>query len=164
MDPVWYLEPHLPDRFRFCEPCAANGQMIDNLRRIGGTCVDAIDINPGRCDIRHGDALRWTYAPRLYREADFIITNPPWTRRILHKLILSFSWQMPTWLLFDADWIHTDQSEPFQPFIRKYVSVGRVKWIEGSDYKGKDNVAWYFMDRHNPGPTELFGKYERSDA
>ena len=33
--PVADLAPHLPARFRFAEPCAADGRLIDHLRRLG---------------------------------------------------------------------------------------------------------------------------------
>jgi hypothetical protein len=86
-----------------------------------------------------------------------IITNPPWDRKILHPMITLFSALRPTWLLFDADWMHTKQSTEFQPYLRKIVSVGRVKWIPDSKMTGKDNCAWYLFDQANPGPTEFFG-------
>jgi hypothetical protein len=157
-DPVLALSDHLPDRFRFCEPCAGDGRLIDHLRQIGGTCIEAIDINPGRGDIVQGDAMRWVHSPRLYRRADYIITNPPWTRDILHRMIHRFSWQAPTWLLFDADWIHTKQSARHLPGLRRVVSVGRVKWIEGSKYAGKDNCAWHLFDATYSGPIEFVGR------
>ena len=42
--------------------------------------------------------------------ADMIITNPPWDTKILHPMIEHFRSQNTTWLLFDADWMHTKQS------------------------------------------------------
>jgi hypothetical protein len=38
------------------------------------------------------------------------------------------------------------------------VSVGRVKWIEGSKNTGKDNCAWYLFDLKNKTATEFFGR------
>src|SRR3984893_1647357 len=66
-------------------------------------------------------------------DAEFFITNPPWTRQLLHPIIVNLKRQKPTWLLFDADWAHTIQAAPYLSFCRKIVSVGRVKWI-GSRY------------------------------
>lgn len=156
--PVSVLGQHLPERFRFAEPCAANGRLIDHLRSIGGTCTDAIDINPGRGDVRQGDALQWSPDARPRRHLDFIITNPPWTRDLLHPLILHCVSMCPTWLLFDADWCHTLQSRPYMRHCRKCVSVGRVKWIEGSKNTGKDNCAWYLFSSPDHGGTELVGR------
>ncbi|AUR12887.1 hypothetical protein PhaeoP48_02925 [Phaeobacter inhibens] len=36
-DPVPLLAPHLPTRFRYAEPCAGNGRLIDHLRWIEGS-------------------------------------------------------------------------------------------------------------------------------
>ena len=49
----------------------------------------------------------------------------------------------PTWLLFDADWMHTKQSTPYLSILKKVVSIGRVRWIEGTKSVGKDNCCWY---------------------
>lgn len=87
-----------------------------------------------------------------------IYADPPWDRKILHPMIEAFSYAQPAWLLFDADWIHTRQSAPFLPLLRKVVSVGRVKWIPNSKMTGKDNVIWGLFDRKNDGPTEFYGR------
>ena len=88
----------------------------------------------------------------------YIITNPPWDREILHPMIEHFSALRPTWLLLDADWIHTKQSAPFMPWLRKIVSVGRVKWIPDSKMTGKDNCAWHLFDQNSEGQTEFVGR------
>jgi hypothetical protein len=31
--------------------------------------------------------------------------------------------------------------------LKMIVSIGRVRWIEGSKNDGKDNCAWYLFDR-----------------
>jgi hypothetical protein len=62
-------------------------------------------------------------------------------------MIEHFSKQAPTWLLFDADWMHTKQAVPYLTKLKKVVSIGRVKWIENSKHTGKDNSCWYlFVD------------------
>ena len=81
-----------------------------------------------------------------YSYCDYIITNPPWNRKILHPMIDHFADQKPTWLLFDSDWMHTKQSIPYLKMLKKVVSVGRVKWIEGSASVGKDNCCWYLFE------------------
>ncbi|AUR35800.1 hypothetical protein PhaeoP18_01526 [Phaeobacter piscinae] len=157
-DPVPLLAPHLPTRFRYAEPCAGNGRLIDHLRWIGGTCTEAVDINPGRGDVTQGNALHWTPTAKPRRPLDYIITNPPWSREILHPLILRLSGLCPTWLLFDADWCHTLQAQPYLRHCRKIVSVGRVKWIEGSKHTGKDNCAWHLFTAGSHGRTEFVGR------
>jgi hypothetical protein len=117
------------------------------------TCIDALDIEPRNCWVYQQDALDWYCEPHV----DYIITNPPWDRSILHPMIQHFARQRPTWLLFDADWMHTKQSAPFMPLLRAVVSVGRVKWIPDSKMTGKDNCAWYHFA---PGdsPTVFHGR------
>ena len=40
------------------------------------------------------------------------------------------------------------------PHCSDIVTIGRVKWIEGSKHTGKDNHAWYKFDvRHRIGPA-----------
>lgn len=148
------LLPHLPRAFTFAEPCAGDGALVDALRVYGGRCVYAADIEPRANYIIQAEAedVRLLGGP-----CDFIITNPPWTREILHNLITAFRTHRPTWLLFDADWIHTKQAEPFLPYCHKIVSVGRVKWIKDSPHTGKDNAAWYLFDREE-APTVFIGR------
>jgi len=124
------LIPHLPAEFSYWEPCAGDIPQ-----------ADALDAQPS-----HRTAV------------DYIITNPPWDRKILHPMIERFSAMRPTWLLFDADWAHTKQSAPFIPWLQKIVSVGRVKWIPDSKMTGKDNCAWYLFNQHASGNTEFVGR------
>lgn len=112
-----------------------------------------MDIEPGDTRIRPGDAL----VDDLGHPEQFI-TNPPWTRQILHPLIERLSDIAPTWLLFDADWKHTKQARPYMKRLRKVVSVGRLKWIEGSPHDGKDNCAWYLFGRPSDDPTLFYGR------
>ena len=147
------LLPHLAPGTRFCEPCAGDGALLDALVKHGHVCARARDIEPRRADIECKDALT-----TLTGNIDCFITNPPWDRNILHPLIVHLCVQHPTWLLFDADWIHTRQSAPYLRFLRKVVSVGRVKWIADSPFTGKDNCAWHLFDALNDAPAQFFGR------
>lgn len=147
------LLPHLSPATRFCEPCAGDGRLIEHLTRHGHKCAGAWDIEPQRSDIDRHDAT-----DRLIGNIDCFITNPPWARPVLHSLIEHLSAQHPTWLLFDADWMHTRQSAPFMPWLRKVVSVGRVKWIADSPFTGKDNCCWYLFDAKAQAPTQFIGR------
>jgi hypothetical protein len=158
----WYPTPHeavvpllahLPSQSTFIEHCAGDGALIKHLERHGHVCTFAYDIEPRAEDIDLGDA-RYSQEDR----ADFHITNPPWDRTVLHPIILNLSKRLPTWLLFDADWMHTWQSAPFMPYLRKIVSVGRVKWIPDSPFTGKDNCAWYLFDQTSEAPAEFVGR------
>lgn len=148
------LIPHLEYGTSFAEPCAGDGALIRALESAGMSCVDALDIEP-RTDIAwQGDALDWHHEASV----DAIITNPPWARNVLHPMIQHFARSRPTWLLFDADWMHTRQSAPFMPILRKVVSVGRIKWIADSPFTGKDNACWYLFDANKAGPAEFIGR------
>ena len=45
-------------------------------------------------------------------------------------------------------------------YCSKVVSIGRVKWIEGSKGVGKDNCCWYLFDafKEDMKPTEFYGR------
>ena len=136
------LVPHLRGVRSFVEPCAGDGRLVRQLVAAGLLCVEASDLADGV------DAL-----DRDWSGADAIVTNPPWTREILHPMIRHFQRFAPTWLLFDADWVHTGQSGPYIDQCSHIVSVGRLRWIEGTNQTGKDNVAWHrFHSQHTGGP------------
>lgn len=137
------LLPHLRGIRTFAEPCCGDGDLVRHLEGYGLECVY-------ESDLKHGvDALNVNY----FGAVDAIITNPPWTREILHPMILHFQKQAPTWLLFDAGWIYTKQSAPFIDQCSHIVAVGRIKWIEGSKHTGKDDCAWHrFHAQHTGGP------------
>ena len=147
------LLPHLSPATRYCEPCAGDGALKDHLALHGHLCLHASDIEPRRPDIQEADALSGPWDG-----CEMFITNPPWDRKILHPLIVHLSDQAPTWLLFDADWMHTRQAAPFMPRLRKIVSVGRVKWIPDSTMTGKDNCAWYLFDRPHSEGVRFHGR------
>jgi len=146
------LLAHLPPGTSYIEPCAGDGALIDHLATAGHACLFASDIEPRGEGIHERDALhlRLTGCP--------FITNPPWDRKVLHPIIGHLSRMAPTWLLFDADWMHTRQSAPFMPILRKIVSVGRVKWIPDSPFTGKDNCCWYLFDAHSDAPAQFVGR------
>ena len=147
------LTDHLPDTFSFIEPCAGDGRLVNHIKVHGGICTWASDIEPQADFVFKADALN--VEPQV---ADFMITNPPWNRKILHPMIEHYSDRIPTWLLFDADWMHTKQSVPFIPRLRKVVSIGRVKWIEGSKVYRKGQLLLVSVHPPNGIPTEFFGR------
>ncbi len=158
-DAVLPLLPHLycdlDHGTRFCEPCAGAGKLVDILTDHGLHCAMAWDIHPLRDDIDEQDATT-----RMIGNIDYHITNPPWDRKILHPIIENLYQQAPTWLLFDADWMHTKQSIPYMKWCVKVVSIGRVKWIPDSKMTGKDNCCWYLFDIKHTGPTAFYGRAE----
>jgi hypothetical protein len=136
------LFPHLPPNTIYCEPCAGEGDLIGSLLEAGHHCIAAYDAVIGPW--KKIDAV-WLMEDDLCG-AEMIITNPPWDRTVLHQIIERCASLRPTWLLFDADWMHTKQAKPHLEICHKIVAVGRVKWIADSPTVGKDNCCWYLFD------------------
>lgn len=129
----------------FIEPCAGDGRLIRHLQDNGFVCTYSCDIEPRAEKIEQKDVL---FFGSELPPAQQIITNPPWGREVLHPMIDKFRNHAPTWLLFDAGWMFTGQAKPYLKFCSTIVSVGRAKWIEGSDGKGKDDCCWYKFQNH----------------
>jgi hypothetical protein len=156
------LIPFLPEYVTFIEPCAGDGRLVRHMMDLLGPdveCNGAYDIEyptdedgdllPLQWDVQIADAL--TLVEANVARADYIITNPPWSRDkasgyILHRMIEHFAELRPTWLLFDADWMHTKQAVPYiEKYLLSVVTVGRVSWAQNGT-SGKDNVAWYLFE------------------
>lgn len=153
------LIPHLPYTFDYVEPCAGDGRLMDHISYLTeghGECLYACDIDPRDPRVILHDGLSLDLGG--YNVVDFCITNPPWDRKFLHPFMEHWMQRCPTWLLFDADWMHTKQSALYMSYCTKVVSVGRVKWIEGSKGVGKDNCAWYMFDAYNEKQTQFYGR------
>ena len=143
---VMPLIDHLYPTTSFAEPCAGEGKLIKHLEKFGHICLEQSDIEVDARNIRK-------------TMASCFITNPPWSRKVMHGIIDNLAGIRPTWLLMDADWMHTKQSGPYMKYCKKVVSVGRVKWIPGSKNTGKDNCSWYLFDKRMeiwPYPFDLF--------
>jgi hypothetical protein len=139
------LIPYMRGIRTFVEPCAGDGNLVRHLESFGLRCVYAGDIRAGQ------DAL----AVDTYGPADAIITNPPYTRYVMHRLIVHFQSIAPTWLLLPHDWSANKGSAFYLRCCSDIVPIGRVKWIEGSEHSGGyENSAWYRFDaRHTVGPV-----------
>lgn len=154
LEAVKPLFNHLPNKFNFTEPCAGDGRLVNHIEQnTKGICTDAYDIEPRNNKVRIGNAL-----DNHVVNSDFFITNPPWDRKLLHPIIEHLSLIQPTWLLFDADWMHTKQSSELIKKCVKIVSIGRVKWIENSKMTGKDNCCWYLFDANFNGDIKFIGR------
>lgn len=133
--PIAAVKPlcaHLGRSVSFDEPCAGQGHLIQHLENFGHRCLNQGDIEE--------DARKITYS-----SSNYFITNPPWDRKLLHAIIDNLAGIKPTWLLIDADWMHTKQAKPYMKYCQKVVSIGRVKWF--GDTAGKDNSCWYLFDK-----------------
>ena len=151
------LIPHLDQMKMFAEPCAGDGTLSRHLSRHHLSPYWQSDIGPQHKDIHKIDALALTVP---MQQADCVITNPPWDRKILHPMIEHFTKQNNfVWLLLDADWAYTKQSAKYMKQCAKIVAVGRVKWIPDSKMTGKDNCAWYCF-KPFPCQTVFVGREE----
>ncbi len=151
------LLPHLGGSTRFIEPCAGDGRLAGYLQEHGHVCDAAMDIEPGDPCIMRMDALYWR-SPWRYEERT-LITNPPWSRPLMHPMIQQFSTMHPTWLLIDMNWANTRQAAPYLKRCRKIVVIGRVKWIEDSKHQGKEDCGWFlFTDYEDGFAAEFYGR------
>lgn len=156
------LAQHVVLGTTFYEPCVGRGHMVTNLERMGLHCTGGSDIGPEipylgkHAPSRQIDALKLTKDD--LRGAHRIITNPVWSRVLLHPMIEHLSSLAPPWLLFDAGWAFTGQAAPYLKYCRKIVTVGRLTWIPGTTVSSLDDCAWYFFDRTGPEGTRFFGK------
>lgn len=160
------LIPHLPNtHFNYIEPCAGDGRLCEHLLELipHAVCKFATDIQPLHPNVLEYDAFDVLEDYRLgfHELPDMVISNIPWNRAFLHPFIEAcMAAGLPTWLLFDADWMHTQQSMTFMKYLSKIVSVGRVKWIEDSKSTGKDNCCWYLFKPYDGSNrvTEFHGR------
>lgn len=155
-EPILKLLPHLTACRRFAEPMCGDGAIVRVLEARGWVCEAAWDLEP------QGDA--WAYASVRdvmtltaddFAGCDHIISNPPWPAKFGRgeptvSIATHLAGFLPTWLLLSADFMHNEYAAPLLEFCPLIVSVGRVKWIAGSDNTGFDNAAWYLFDRRVP--------------
>jgi hypothetical protein len=146
------LIPHLKGIRTFAEPCAGEGDLVRHLESYDLKCAYEGDISYGK------DAL----ARNIYDgNCDAIITNPPYTRALMHQLILHFAGISPTWLLIDADWVTSLQAVPYLKFCSDIVVIGRLRWIPNSPFTAKDSSCWYRFDSKHHGYTRIHNDRER---
>jgi hypothetical protein len=137
------LIPHLSGVHKFAEPCCGDGRLIRHLESFGLVCVYSGDIATGQ------DAL----ARNDYGSPDRIITNPPFTHRLLHQLISHFVKIAPTWLLLEMGFATNKRDAALLAACTDIVPIGRVRWIEGTKQSSKENFGWFhFRQGHRAGP------------
>ena len=137
----------------FAEPCAGDGSLARHLGSVW-RCVELSDIEPQAPEVAKRDAFDITET-----EADCFITNPPWSRDVMHPLLEHIVNIKPVWFLLDSDWCHTRQASLYMKnFCVEIISIGRVKWIENSANTGKDNCCWYLFDKDKTDDTIFIGR------
>lgn len=137
------LLPHVDKRLPFIEPCAGAGALVDQLVGAGLKLHYACDIAP----LRHGFGMLDARAVRI-DESEQVITNPPFTRSLMHEIMVHCARQAPSWFLVEADWVMTQQAAPIlREHGAEVVSIGRLKWFRKGDPRDKgndpmDNFVW----------------------
>jgi len=149
------LVPHLqPNRF-FIEPCAGAGDLAIALAVRGFHCAAMYDIEPQgegvvqRSCLNIGEKEAWF--------AEYFITNPPFTWKLLQPIMDHLIHFLPTWLLLPADYMHNVRMGPYMKRCEKVVSIGRLYWEENK-VKGVDNYCWYHFNKDHEGKTEFVGR------
>ncbi len=148
------LLPHVSGSFY--EPCAGNGALTRHLQQHGLKCTGQSDWEPLSPEIHKCSAFDLPHV----NGADQIISNFPWRREMLHPLLRHCLTLAPVWTLHDANWMFTAQAAPFLKYCEKIVTVGRVKWIEGSKSAGMEDVCWYRIGMYE-AETVFIGKPEK---
>ena len=151
------LVPFLDAGSKFVEPFAGQGDLVDSLNAAGYGCRYACELNPNE------NTPSWIEQKDAFDVIDLfgdpVISNPPWTRSILHKAIEHFGNQVPSWFLFDSDWAYTKQAAPYlAKYCTDIIAVGRLIWIPGTTTSGFDNCSWYCFDAKKSEPTRFYGK------
>ena len=130
-------------RATFQEPCAGSYKLAQALIDRGHTCIRAVDPWP-RHKLVQRVGLDHPLATRVP-----VITNPPYAWSVLKPLLDRWmQHNADVVLLLPLDMLANEYFKPYCPYIQIIVMVGRVRWIEGSRDKSKDNFAWVVF---NPG-------------
>tara|TARA_R110000764_G_scaffold164543_4_gene251595 strand:- start:397 stop:945 length:549 start_codon:yes stop_codon:yes gene_type:complete len=159
-DAVKPLIAFLGDTLSYAEPCAGNGDLIDQLSSFGLQCDHASDIVSDR--YQEYDASTIPYANLYISGADCIITNPPFSKDLLLPIMYHLMHSgLPLWLLLPADIMHNKYMTPYMSQCETVVSVGRLCWfpdeVTGKMVKGVDNYQWMEFVSYET-PTTFHGR------
>ena len=111
---TWPLLAHVAAGTTFAEPCAGKGNLIRHFAEDDIICKYASDIAPrNKLSPMHIEKRPFqSVTAEMLQHCDIVLTNPPWSREILHPLIRHFLRLKPAWYLFDADWMHNNIEVP----------------------------------------------------
>ena len=124
---------------RIAEPCAGNGD-LSILLEPDVKVVWESDLDPQNKHILQKNAIFLHKGDLL--GCDVIVTNPPFTWKLLQPLLEYLPTLLPTWLLLPADVAYNKRMGPYMKSCRSIVSVGRLYWVDNK-VKGVDNYAWF---------------------
>lgn len=139
------LELFIPPNSRYIEPFAGAGDLIQQLTF--ADCVLAYDIEPQACMVDKADAFRINSDELI--DIDLLISNPPWTKEVFHKILDHFVPMIDCWFLMHSDWKQNKGSAKYvETWLTDIVPIGRLKWIEDSPHTSKDNCEWLKFSFH----------------
>lgn len=75
--------------------------------------------------------------------AEVVITNPPYSKWMLHPIIDNLVQIAPTWMLLSSDFMHRRASAPYMKRCEKVVSAGQIRWF--GDSTGRYTSCWYLF-------------------
>ena len=125
---------------RVAEPCAGNGDLATLLEKDCFIVYEA-DIEPQNGHVLKGDATDLDLNVGGIKEAEVIVTNPPFSWPLLKPLLDHLPTLRPTWLLLPADCFYNKRMSAYVEKCSDIVSIGRLYWMENK-IKGVDNYAW----------------------
>ena len=129
---------------RVAEPCAGNGD-LSMLLEPDVKVVWESDLEPQNKHITQRNVL--DIVPDDMCNIQCIVTNPPFTWKLLQPLLDHLPTLLPTWLLLPSDVAHNKRMGPYMKRCKSFVSVGRLYWVDNK-VKGVDNYAWFeFVDK-----------------
>lgn len=120
--PLNFLEEFL-SYDSYAEPCAGSLDLAQHLQYPTWTS----DLEPGDPSVKQKDAL--TLTEEDLKDCDAIITNPPFTKKVLLPLLDHFITLKPTWLLLPADYMHNQYFAGYMNKCSKVISIGRLYWF-----------------------------------
>lgn len=129
---------------RVAEVCAGNGDLAMMLEPDCKVVWES-DLDPQNKHILQKNAI-FLHSGDL-QDCDTIVTNPPFTWKLLQPLLDHLPTLKTTWFLLPSDVAHNKRMGPYMKRCRSFVSVGRLYWVENK-IKGVDNYAWFeFVDK-----------------
>lgn len=123
---------------KVAEPCAGNGDLAELLEPDVKVVWES-DLDPQNKHILQKNAS-YLHKGDL-SDCDVIVTNPPFTWKLLQPLLEHLPTLLPTWLLLPADCFHNKRMSQYVEKCSDIVSIGRLYWM-GNKIKGVDNYAW----------------------
>lgn len=141
---------------RVAEPCAGNGDLAMMLEPDVKVVWES-DLEPQNKHIHQMDALNISKWDITRYQLDAIVTNPPFTWKLLQPLLDHLPTLSPTWLLLPADVMHNKRMGPYMSKCNTIVSVGRLYWMDNK-VKGVDNFAWFEFINQQLNYSAFYGR------